>query len=753
MIAVLRYAMYRFFLQTFLLALLFLCGAPPLFSQLEQSIQGKMVDSATEEPIAGGVIRIESVSRVVSTDERGAFQIENLPPGRYNVTAEALGYQTTSLSCTLQMGERVTLTFQMVEEPLLMPEIVMQAERISGKNSVSTFVLDAPALRSGQGLVEDPIKTLTTLPGISGGIDLFSPTEIYVRGGAPEENLFLLDRVKLYWPWYFGGIKSVYNNDIVERVELLTGGFPATFGNHMSSVLNVSTRSGDFNAWGGGVSIGFFNAAAHLEGPIIPEKLSVVAAIRRTYLDLFLSESAEFPVPSFGDITWKATWMPNRNNRISFSGISSDESMDFLAAEPEPGLPDRIETSGRTDAQSAEWLAVIGTDFISKFGLTHTTASSKFAIGKTLDAQIEGETFGVREEVEWNVAEGRRVEAGIEGTQSIFSLQGDFPLDPLETDPNDTTIKLRPYDLSSTNKLAGAYLLYDGRLVGDFGLNAGLRIDYHDVGEIVDISPRLSLRYTPTKRIELAAALGDYRQFPEDEALAYNPDLKSQLSRHYIASLRYRFSPTIAGWVEGYVKDYKDLTVYDTLLRYSSDGTGLSRGIELFLRNEGERIQGWISYALSSTTRQEPLQEREYPFAYDQRHIFNASLSWRAPNVEEKKWFIPSLISGQMRLASGRPYTPVLRGVQTNEGWRPVKGEINSEVDPYYLNLNLRLEWHYKLGSSVRAASFFEAWNLTNRKNVLGRSYRYGSEFENNVLVQPYYTTPLLVGGGFRVEF
>ena len=730
---------------------LILCSGTIAHSQTDESIQGRVIDSLTGKPIAGAVIRIESGDEITITNDSGAFRLDGLAPGSLEVTAESLGYRKETRTCRLEPGDQITLLFRMQEEELVMSDVVLQAEQITGRNSVSEIRLDASALRSAQGLLEDPVRTLTLLPGVNGGGDLFAPSEIFVRGGAPEENLFLLDKTKLYWPWYFGGMKSVYNTDVVDRVELLTGGFPASFGNHMSSVLNVITRPGSFREWSGGLSIGFFNAAADIEGPIISDKLSIIAAVRRTYLDLFLDESAAFPLPSFGDITYKIAFRPASSHRISLSGLSSEESIAFLAAEPEPGLPDRINASGRTHTQSGEWLAIIGEEIVSKLALTHSSSSSRFAIGQTIDAKTEGETWGLRYDVDWNIEDRRAVKFGTEGTQNTFNLAGTFPLDPGETDPNDTTITLRPYDLSSESRLAGAYLLYDGDLTGNLGMNAGLRLDHHDMADLTDISPRLALRYSPGKKIELRGAFGEYHQFPQEEALSYNSDLQSELSRHYIAGVHYRFSPAVAGWIEGYVKDYRNLTTYDSLLNYRSNGTGVSKGIELFLRKEQGALQGWISYAFSRATRQAPLQDQVYRFEYDQPHVFNCGLLWRADS--SKAWYIPSQISGQFRFASGRPYTPVVSGVQTPEGWRPVKGEINSEENPYYLNLNLRLEWGYDLGAGIEGTSFLEVWNLTNRKNILGRTYRYGSEFDHNVLEQPYYTTPLLVGGGFRVRF
>ncbi|MFQ5640250.1 MAG: hypothetical protein ACE5IR_19900 [bacterium] len=105
------------------------------------------------------------------------------------------------------------------------------------------------------------------------------------------------------------------------------------------------------------------------------------------------------------------------------------------------------------------------------------------------------------------------------------------------------------------------------------------------------------------------------------------------------------------------------------------------------------------------------------------------------------------------RYASGRPYTPIVTAVQEQTGWKPVRGETNSERYASFHNLNLRLEWKFTIGKKISGKSFFEIWNVYNRKNMLGHTYRYGSQYPNNVKAQPYYTISILPAGGFSIEF
>ena len=184
-----------------------------------------------------------------------------------------LGYKRDTVLIEI-LNQNLTLDIQMSEQDLTLDNVEIAAEQITERTSISNISFRPQSLQASQGLTEDPIRTLSTLPGIGRAGDLFSPSQIYVRGGAPNENLFLMDNNKVYFPYYFGGQKSIFNTDAIESIEMLTGGFSAAYGNHMSSVMNVQTRDGDFENYHGIFSVGFYNASALFEGPIVKEKLS-----------------------------------------------------------------------------------------------------------------------------------------------------------------------------------------------------------------------------------------------------------------------------------------------------------------------------------------------------------------------------------------------------------------------------------------------------------------------------------------------
>ena len=608
-------------------------------------------------------------------------------------------------------------------------------------------------LTSRHGLMEDPIRVIQTMPGVTAQGDLFSASQIYIRGGAPEENLFLLDWVRVYWPWYFGGIKSIYNTDIVETAELLTGGFPPKYGNALSSVLSVTTREGNRERTSGDFSFGFINTQGILEGPLT-SKTSYLVTGRRTYLDLILKESSEFPVPSFSDLNFKFSYEPAAGHQIDLNGFLSRENVDFITADPDPGLPDRIITDGNLNTQSVEWKALFNANLYSKLSLLRALPTYSVEVGRNLNVEIDARTVGVREDLTWGLHPNHELKTGFELTQTTFEISGNLPLDPSEIDPTDIAVQLTSYDFSEDTWSGGGYLQDSWKFLPALTLTGGARFDYLRLNRKTDLSPRFSLHYELDSKTALRGAWGHYHQFPNPPDIDREPGLQSPLAIHYIVGISREFNTAFQGWVEVYQKDYQDLVVVDALEDYSNDGQGLARGVEFFLQKKIGLLTGWMSYALSEAKRREYLDTQEYDFDFDQRHLLSLAFSYKPPRSDKSKWYKPTVLSSTFRYTSGRPFTPIVSAERDPiGGWMPIREETNSlRYSPFH-NLNLRVEWPFSVGQKFQGTSFIEVWNVYNRRNVLGFSYQYGEEYPNNVNAEPYQTTPFLLAGGFSIGF
>ncbi|MGD9202770.1 MAG: TonB-dependent receptor, partial [Chitinispirillia bacterium] len=132
----------------------------------------------------------------------------------------------------------------------------------------------------------DISRTLQLFPGISGSNE--SSAGLYVRGGTPDQNIILMDGFTIYNIDHFFGFLSVFHTDAIDEVLMTKGGFPAIYGGRASSIMEIKSRTADFEKFSAGAGLGFLSADLAFEIPLF-SKGSIMIAARRTYTDFLQS--------------------------------------------------------------------------------------------------------------------------------------------------------------------------------------------------------------------------------------------------------------------------------------------------------------------------------------------------------------------------------------------------------------------------------------------------------------------------------
>jgi len=714
------------------------------------TITGRITDEDTQEGIIGANIVLVNTRLGTATDMNGYFQIINIPPGEYILMATVIGYESARKTIiVMQDGEEVC-NLSLKGSIMAAPEVVISAERLIEGASVSDIAFSEQRIKSKDGLLEDPTKIIASMPGVASQGDLFAGSQLYIRGGAPEENLFLLDWAQVHWPWYFGGLKSVFNSQIVENMELLTGGFPPKYGDALSSVLSVTTRDGRKDRIGGGVSLGTLSAQGLIEGPIT-DRSTFLFTTRRTYLDLFMGDDAEFPVPEFYDFNLKLRYNLTPKHSLHFAGFASREGTEFFSDNPDPGLPGTLDLSNYVNTQSLVLKSILNENMYSKLALTRGMTDAEVIGGTVYNLHSISAITILREDLTWQVHPKHQLKAGFELDHHDLDMVSSMPLDQTAVSSYDSTgVPMGYFDIDKQYNTGGAYIQDSYSVIDPLILTGGVRFDNHFWTDESTVSPRLSMRYEVNKNTALRAAWGDYRMFTEAMFLDSNPNMTADQATHYIFGISQDFSRSLSGWAEVYYKDYRNLVLVDTLGNYSDDGSGYAKGLEFFLQKQMGALSGWISLSLSESKRQEFLDTKEYDFDYDQPLMSSLVLEYAIP---KSHGLIPELIGMNFRYASGRPYTPTVSANYDQNNWIPVSGETNSERYDDFHNLTFRSEWRFGVFNRAKGKFYLEVWNMYNRENVMGIDYSYGNQYPNNVKEEPYYSTPLMVAGGIGVEF
>ena len=169
-----------------------------------------------------------------------------------------------------------------------MQEVVKTAPRIDRLRNpqMGMTVMDDNAIRSVPTLLGEPdvIKALQLQPGVSAGTEGFAG--MFVRGGENDENLFLIDGCPIYQTNHLGGLFSPFNADAVSHLTFYKSAFPARYGGRLSSVTDLSMKSGDYKSWHGNFRVGLTSANVSFSGPLVKDRTSLFVALRRSWLEL-----------------------------------------------------------------------------------------------------------------------------------------------------------------------------------------------------------------------------------------------------------------------------------------------------------------------------------------------------------------------------------------------------------------------------------------------------------------------------------
>ena len=165
-------------------------------------------------------------------------------------------------------------------------------------------------MRRAPGVLEDVVRATALLPGVS--VTSGGRNDLAVRGGAPYENLFLVDNLEVPNINHFGaqgstgGAVSILNIDLIREVTFSSGGYGAQYGDRTASVTGLTLREGNGERLAGSVNLSATGLWAIGEGPL-GENGTFVASVRRSYLDLIFKLADFAFVPEYWDAQVKVT--------------------------------------------------------------------------------------------------------------------------------------------------------------------------------------------------------------------------------------------------------------------------------------------------------------------------------------------------------------------------------------------------------------------------------------------------------------
>ncbi|MDD5733259.1 MAG: TonB-dependent receptor, partial [Bacteroidales bacterium] len=297
--------------------------AAGLKAQTNHTLSGKVMDAVSGDVLPGAVIRLpEEGGLWTLTDTRGHFLIK-LPQGNHEIEVSYIGYQTQLATVALDHDKDTVFTLMPMSYFIQGVTIFADspAKRLS-RAEMSIERIDAEIIQRVPTLLGevDLLKVVQMLPGVQAASE--GSSGFHVRGGSPDQNMILFDNATLYNVSHMLGFFSIFNSDAVKTMTLYKGDIPARFGGRLSSLLEVipADGAGDFSVDGG---IGLISSRISAQGGIADDRLTFLAAGRRTYADLFLplakNEIIKNTTINFYDLNARVKWKVNDKNYLYLS--------------------------------------------------------------------------------------------------------------------------------------------------------------------------------------------------------------------------------------------------------------------------------------------------------------------------------------------------------------------------------------------------------------------------------------------------
>jgi len=688
------------------------------------SIVGRVTDATTSEPLRGATIRVVGTGRGAIADVDGRFAIDNVVSGTYQIQITFVGYEPLVVTDVVVTNVRPVAVEAALRAQARQGEAIVVRPTYFPPNAAavtSVQTLGNEEIRRLPGGFEDVVRAIATLPGVAqvgaGRNDLI------VRGGAPSENLYLIDNIEAPNINHFGtqgsggGPLSFINLDFVQSTTFTTGGFGSRYGDRISSVVSIDLREGRNDRLGGKATISATQFGLNLEGPIGGEA-SYLFSARRSYLDLIF-RAADFSfVPEYWDFLGKTTWRVGHSDQLTALGIVALDRVRFFNDDQDDLFDNSriLDNSQNQLVAGITWKHLFGNGYVTTtFGRTRVGYS--FRQVDTLGNEIfrnesTEDELSLRSDAVLLVDERTEISLGASGRTMGF----------------DAAIRLEQpgnlVDVSADDRFGKGALHLQLAYNFPFGLRAalGARVDYFsgvDTRFYPALRASLSQRLDPLSTLSVSG--GRYYQSPSYIWLVANEDnrrLRAIETDMAVVGVDRTVAEDTRISLEGYFKRYDDypasrLRPYLVLANVGagyggveegfaafglepleSSGEGRAYGIELLVQKKLSETPYFgiasVSYGYSFFT---PRDGVERPGAYDQRLIVNLSGGYRLWNDWE--------IGMKFRFATGRPYTPVGAEGDASFGNQIVERYNGVRLGPSHA-LDLRVDRRWS----------FARWNL-----------------------------------------
>jgi hypothetical protein len=729
------------------------------------NIRGFVYEKSSGEPVMFCNVFLKGTTIGAPTDINGMYNISKVAAGDYTLMVTYIGYDTSTVSISLRAGQVLSQNLEISESSVKLNEVRISAARAEMKTEVKAAAIkitkqDMEMIPTIGG-EPDLAQYMQVIPGVvftgdQGG-------QLYIRGGSPIQNKVLLDGMTIYSPFHSIGLFSVFDTDIIRNTDVYTGGFSAEYGGRVSSIMDIKTIDGNKKQFGGKLSANTFGSKLFVEGPLLGNgKSSFVFSGKTSYLDKSSEVLYKYPILyfddkglpySYTDLYGKFSLHGNNGSKVNVFGFNFQDKVNY------EGISEL-----NWDSKG------IGSEFILIPGNTPVLIEGNFAYS-SYNISLDEASSPLRE-------------SGINGFNMGFDftyfqpngkIKYGFDIHGFSTDfttYNSVNTKIEQKENTSEFSAYVNYQFTSTRFI----IEPGFRLQKYTLG--VSPEPRLGMKYIASDRMRFKVSSGYYSQnilsttsdrdvvnlfsgiisSPEeipDQADGNPYQNKFQKARHLIAGVEYDISRRIDFQIEGYIKDFNQLTNINRNMTSNDDDefiieSGIAKGVDALLKFKSKKLYIWAVYSLGIITRSDG--NTTYNPHFDRRHNVNFVTSYKFGKNDSWK------ADMRWNLGSGFPFTQT-QGFYENltfeDGINTDYTTTNGQLGIDYAELNQgRLPYYHRLDASVsKSIKLSKTSNLDMTLSVTNAYNRENIFYFNRVKYERVNQLPLMPSFGASITF
>ncbi len=754
----------------------------PFNSNDRFSICGYVWDQ-NQMPAIGAAIQIKGDQSGTVADLNGFFQIDEVLYSE-TISISYVGFHSKEIKVTAFI-EDVCKLIKLDENVEYLDEVVIKDYITAGsvkKNQKIEFSIQN--LNMLPGMVEpDVLRSIQLTPGVSSPFE--TANGIYIRGGAPDQNLIRWNGIKTYEQGHFFGMLSAFNPYIVEKVDFIKQGTSARYGDRISGVIDIATNQEVVQKTEGGAGFDMIYGDIHFKTPLT-KKLTLQGAARRSFTDAWetptyekmaervfqntkITDESSLNTPGatntffFNDLNFDLIAQPGPKEKWMASLLYNENDLEFRSSslDEDASFNDFLRTANsgyniRWNRQLNEQLSFSTNTYYSQHLLDYEFQNRTGDIEEVSSKKNLVSDFGADIQTQLKSKGNNIFTAGYQFSNNRiqYAFENRSPSYSLVLDAADNTI--------NTHSIYSEY--EHGQWKKTF-VSAGVRYNYYSGVKETFIEPRIYLRRQVGKFLAINSS-AEYRSQVASqiqESVVSDLSLENKvwtLARKDTFPVIDSYQFTVGAnfnkneWfldLDTYLKKINGITTrtFGFLNPFDNEsriGTSDIIGLDLFIKRKFSIYNTWLSYSFIRSQNEFTGLNNDEPFPgnWNIEHTIKWSHFYQWKGIH---------FTMGWTWHTGKSFTEVMEDTEQSGPVAILFNGINTANLPIYhrMDFSMIYNFHFKKNQKINYRIGISLQNLYDRKNILNQEFRTTPTLENELISTRIYSlgfTPNLV---FRV--